>query len=513
MKYLKYYKYILGIAVAFSTASCNEDSFLNVEPKGKLSSDTYLETEAEVKTVVVGVYNSMQENYSSGAWASVYFIKNLPADDCLAGSTEGDQADYQYIDDFAIQTTNAKLEGIWTNFYKAISSANTVINLVEPSTDGRKALIAEAKALRAYNYLELVTLFGGVPLMTVNPVDPSEYHLPRAGADEVYAQIEKDFSEAIVDLPLKSEYSSADKYRFSKGTAQAYYGKALLYQKKYAEAAIQLAAVISSSEYDLEPNFADVWTQGTEFGQESLFEMSYTSQELYDWGSFPWDGTNESNIEAQLQGPRGDIFDVSGSSLNIVNGWGFNAPSAKIAQAFIDAGDTERKNATLISADDFFATGGKYAEKYNGDAHDYEGFMRLKYATKAAETAAAPATAELNYTINWRLMRYADVLLMAAEAYHFSDQPGLALIELNKVRERAGLSDLTEVVFEAIVTERQLELAFEGSRYWDLVRWGLASQELGSLGYQTGKHELFPIPQNEIIANNAIAETDQNPGY
>ncbi|BAX81045.1 RagB/SusD family nutrient uptake outer membrane protein [Labilibaculum antarcticum] len=510
MKYSKYYKFILGIAVAFSSASCNEDSFLDVEPKGKLSSDTYLTTEAEVKTVVVGVYNNMQENYSSGKWASVYFIKNLPADDCLAGSTEGDQADYQYIDDFEIQTTNAKLEGIWTNFYKAISSANTVINLVEPSTDGYKALIAEAKALRAYNYLELVTLFGGVPLMTTNPADPSEYHLPRSEAAEVYAQIEKDFSEAIVDLPLKSEYSIADKYRFSKGTAQAYYGKALLYQKKYGEAAIQLAAVISSSEYDLEPNFADVWTQGTEFGQESLFEMSYTSQELYDWGNFPWSGGNENNIEAQLQGPRSDIFNVSGSSLNIVNGWGFNAPSAKIGQAFIDAGDTERGNATLMSAADFIATGGIINVE---EAHDYEGFLRLKYATKAVETAGS--VPELNYTINWRLMRYADVLLMAAEAYHFSTQDGLALIELNKVRDRANLADIqaSDDIFQAIVTERQLELAFEGSRYWDLVRWNLAVQELGSLGYSANKHELFPIPQNEIIANTTIEQTDQNPGY
>jgi hypothetical protein len=512
---MKYLKYILGIAVAFSTASCNEDSFLNVEPKGKLSSETYLKTEAEVKTVVVGVYNSMQENNSTGKWVSVYFIKNLPADDCLAGSTESDQKGYQDIDDFVIQTTNPKLEGIWTNFYKAISSTNTVINLVEPSSDGRKALIAEAKALRAYNYLELVTLFGGVPLMTINPVDASEYHLPRSTAAEVYAQIEKDFSEAIADLPLKSEYSTADKYRFSKGTAQAYYGKALLYQEKYAEAAIQLAAVISSSEYDLEPNFADVWTQGTEFGQESLFEMSYTSAELYDWGNFPWSGGNENNIEAQLQGPRADIFNTSGSSLNIVNGWGFNSPSAKIAQAFVDAGDTERGNATLISGADFLATGGTYADTYDANAHDYEGFMRLKYATKAVETAAAPATAELNYTINWRLMRYADVLLMAAEAYHFSTQDGLALIELNKVRDRANLADIqaSDDIFQAIVTERELELAFEGSRYWDLVRWDIANQELGSLGYQSGKHELFPIPQNEVIANNAIDEVDQNPGY
>ncbi|MGQ1910576.1 RagB/SusD family nutrient uptake outer membrane protein [Marinifilum sp. RC60d5] len=511
MKYLRLLKYILGIAIAISSSSCNEDEFLEIDPTGRVTSDDFLNTDDEVKLAIVGVYNAMQNNFSSGSWASVYFVKNLPADDCLAGSSEGDQTGYQNIDDFTIQTDNDKLKLIWSNFYKTISSTNTIINLVEPDTDGKKEMIAEAKALRAYCYFELVTLYGGVPLMTVNPTSEADYHLPRATAAEIYTQVEKDFSEAIPDLPLKSEYSAADRYRMSKGAAQAYYGKALLYQKKYSDALTQLKAVISSTQYDLEPNFADVWSKESEFGQESLFEISYTAQESYDWGNFPWGGGNESNIEAQLQGPRDAVYDVANSTLNIVNGWGFNSPSAKIGKAFEDAGDTERKNATLISAADFEETGGVIKDP---DAHDYEGYMRLKYVTKSSDTSES-GVPELNYTINWRLMRYADVLLMAAEAYHFSTQDGLALIELNKVRDRAGLEDIeaSDDIFQAIVTERQLELAFEGSRYWDLVRWDLASQELGSLGYKANKNELFPIPQAEIIANNAIDEVDQNPGY
>lgn len=511
MKYLKIFKYILGIAIAISSSSCNEDEFLEIDPTGRVTSDNFLNTDNEVKLAIVGVYNAMQNNFSSGSWASVYFVKNLPGDDCLAGSTEGDQSGYQNIDDFAIQTDNDKIKLIWSNFYKTISSTNTIINQVEPNTDAKKEMIAEAKALRAYCYFEIVTMFGAAPLMTVNPISEVDYHLPRSSTADIYTQIEKDFSEAIPDLPLKSEYSAADRYRMSKGTAQAYYGKVLLYQKKYGEAATQLAFVISSLEYDLEPDFADVWTKETEFGQESLFEVSYTAQESYDWGNFPWGGGNENNIEAQLQGPRDAIFDVANTTLEVVNGWGFNNPSAKIGQAFADAGDTERGNATVLSAADFIATGGAIK---NPSAHDYEGYMRMKYVTKASETSES-GVPELNYTINWRLMRYADVLLMAAEAYHFSTQDGLALIELNKVRDRAGLGDITtsDDIFQAIVTERQLELAFEGSRFWDLVRWDLAVQELGSLGFTANKHELFPIPQSEIIANNSIDDTDQNPGY
>lgn len=511
MKYLKIFKYILGIAIVISSSSCNEDEFLEIDPTGRVTSDNFLNTDSEVKLAIVGVYNAMQNNFSSGSWASVYFAKNLPADDCLAGSSEGDQSGYQNIDDFAIQTDNDKIKLIWSNIYKTISSTNTIINQVEPDNEGKKEIIAEAKALRAFCYFELATMFGGVPLMTVNPISELDYHLPRTPVADIYTQIEKDFTEAIPDLPLKSEYSAADSYRMSKGTAQAYYGKALLYQKKYSEATTQLATVISSLEYDLEPDFADVWTKETEFGQESLFEVSYTAQESYDWNNFPWDGGNENNIEVQLQGPRDAVFDFSASTLGIVNGWGFNSPSAKIGQAFIDAGDTIRGNATVLSAADFIATGGIIKD---ADAHDYEGYLRLKYVTKSSETSTE-GIAELNYTINWRLMRYADVLLMAAEAYHFSNNDPQALIEMNKIRDRANLDDITasDDIFQAIVTERQLELAFEGSRYWDLVRWNLAVQELGSLGYTANKHELFPIPQNEIIANNSIDDADQNPGY
>jgi len=496
MKLLNRYKILAGLSILALT-SCSE-SFLEVSPKGALTSETYLKTDDDVKTALVGVYNSMQHNFSNGSWASVFFVKNLPGDDCLAGSSEGDQTGYQNIDDFKVETDNVKLELIYQNSYRTINRANTIIERVDADTDVKVAIVAEAKAIRAYTYLDLVTMFGGVPLMTVNPEAEADYHKPRATADEIYAQIEADLTEAIAVLPLKSEYSAADKYRFSKGTAQAFLGKAYLYQKKYSQAAAQFAAVISSGEYDLEPNFADVWSKQSEFGIESLFEISYTSQELYDWGTFPWGGGNESNIEVQLQGPRSDLFDLSNSNLPIINGWGFNMPSAKIGQAFEAENDVVRGAVTVMSAADFEASGGVIRDP---NAHDYEGYMRMKYVTRATETDGG--ILELNYSTNWRILRYADVLLMAAEAYHFDGDDGKARIEINKVRDRADLPDITasDDMFDAIVKERELELAFEGA------------QELGDLGFKTGKHELFPIPQNEIIANNEISQDDQNPGY
>lgn len=500
------------------TVSCNEDEFLSIDEVGSISSDDYLTTEEEVESAMWGVYNKLQLLHSNDSWQSLFFVKNLPADDCLAGSSSsGDQTDYQNLDDFDIEADNTKIEGVWTNLYTVINRANTVINDADISiSDYVVEMVAEAKAIRAYSYLELVTLFGGVPLRTENAVEESDYHLARSTADEVYTQIETDFLEAIEDLPLKSEYSTGNKVRMSKGAAQAFLGKAYLYQEEYEKAITQFENVINSGEYALVSNVDSVWRNSEEFGDESLFEISYTSGESYTWSTYSWDSSEESNIEVQLQGPRSDIFDLSGSSLALNNGWGFNSPSAEIGEAFEEAGDSIRKAATLMSAADFEATGGAIEDGVvAGTTHDYEGYMRLKYATWSSETDGT-ATSELNYTTNWRLLRYADVLLMAAEAYYFNDEDGNALLALNQVRNRAGLADESATgddLFDAIVLERELELAFEGSRYWDLIRWDMADEELSDLGFISGTHELFPIPQDEIISNNEISSDDQNPGY
>ena len=511
----------ISLLLGLILAGCSED-FLNVDPIGKLSTDNYLNNDDEVHKALIGVYNEIQNNYSNGSWASVYFMKNLPADDCLAaGGGPSDQPEYQYLDDFNITSDNAKIQIIWSNFYKTINACNTIINEVgnkADKTDEMTSMVAEAQAIRAFTYLDLVIMFGGVPILTENPTSPAEYHKPRATKEDVYAQVEADLKAAIPVLKLKSEYSDADKFRFSKGTAQAFLGKAYLYEKKYSDAATILGQVISSGEYGLEPNFGDVWSQTNQFGTESLFEVSYTAQEGYDWGTFPWGGGNESNIEIQLQGPRSDFFNLSNSTLDVNNGWGFNLPSKKIGDLFISEGETSRYDGTLISASDLEATGGVVNVSVNDNPppHDYEGYMRLKYVTRPSATSST-GVPDLNYAINWRILRYADVLLMAAEAYNKTDNDPAAQAELFKVRNRAGFSDpitaIGDDLFNMIVKEREIELAFEGSRYWDLVRWGLAEQELSDIGFVKGKHEVFPIPKNEIIANNAMTSADQNPGY
>ena len=505
----KYIKIItLGILIIFNYTSCS-DEFTEVDPVGQINEDDFLTTDAEAESVIYGIYDLMAWNYNR-PWNSAFFVKILPGDIANAGSTIGDQTALQQIDDFEYVSDNTAITGIWEGYYKTIGLANVLIEKLEISElSSKDKFIAEAKFLRAYSYFELVTLFGGVPLRITTPQSIDEFALARSTKSEVYAQIESDLDVAISGLPSKS--AIAQPFRISKEAAEAVLGKVYLFQEKYDLAAIEFEKVISSNAFDLESDFANVWDSSSENGIESLIELTYVSTESYDWGNFPWGGRPESNIHAQLMGPRGDgIFDVA--AIGVANGWGFNIPTAKIGQAFENEGDDVRKNATLISEADLVAAGGGVNAPDTG-IHDYEGYVRLKYVTRTEDTDG-PIN-ELNYGINWRLLRYADVLLMAAEAYNKNSEDSKALIELNKVRLRAGLEDVTATgtdLFDAIVLERQLELAFEGQRFWDLVRWGLADTELSSLGY-TSKNEVFPIPANEISRNTLINQEDQNTGY
>lgn len=520
MKLYNIWKFLL-VFVAVSIISACSDSFLDIKPAGGIGSEGYPSTDDEAFSVMVGGYNLMQWNYGRD-WSSAFFVKNLPADDLNAGSSESDQPPYQNLDKFVNEADNSATTGIWEGFYKTINHCNTVLARLEGTNALRKQILAEAKAMRAWNYFELVVMFGDVPLYTVNPAQEEEFHKPRSPKSEVYAQIETDLKDAIAALPLKSELSASHKFRISKGTAQSILGKVYLYQKKWDEAHTVLSEVISSGEYDLVP-VEQVWRKEQELGKESVFEILYTGQEGYDWGNFPWDGAMESNVHVLLMGPREPFFSNLGT-IGIFAGWGFNLPTKKIGDAFAAMGDNgPRYKSSLMSEAEFIAAGGTIVSDKDDDgntvpAHDYEGYLRLKYATYISEAnTSGAAEAILNFTTNWRLIRYADVLLMAAEAYNEDSKPDLAVIELNKVRVRAELPATTASsqadVREAIVKERQLELAFEGSRFWDLVRWGKAAEELSSLGFQANKHELFPIPQSEIASNNAITQADQNPGH
>jgi hypothetical protein len=271
-------------------------------------------------------------------------------------------------------------------------------------------------------------------------------------------------------------------------------GKLYLFQNRHGEAATQLELVINSNQYSLAPSVGAAFSRNGEFGEESLFEISYSSERSYDWGNFPWGAAPESNIHIQLMGPRGDFYTKAPAD-SLIAGWGFILPTQKMWDAYINAGDVDRRKHSVMSEQELIAAGGNWT---NPNAYDYEGYFQRKYGSFEQQTGGP--IGELNYGTNWRHIRYADVLLMAAEALSNSDE-GKARGYLNLVRNRSNLPNVSasgNALFEAIVLERQLELAFEGVRYQDLVRWGRASQELGTRGFIAGKHEVLPIPDYDV---------------
>jgi hypothetical protein len=486
--------------------ACKKD-WLDVPPIGKLSETDFYKTDEDATSAIMATYDILQWMYARD-WNSSYLVKTFPSDESnTGGGDSGDQPPYQELDIFTYSSNNATITAVWQSNYFGIYRANKVINNVLDENDYRKQVIAEAQFLRAYFYMEIVTMFGTGPLILQEPA-PSEYAQPFASADAIWAQIETDLKTAMAVLPEKSAYGPGDVFRASKGACQALLGKAYLYQKKWPEAVAEFNKVISSGEYQLQDDFSTLFLQESEYGVESIFEVSYVTTEGYDWGTFQWGGNRamENNITWQLTGPRGDYFQPGESGL--IGGWGFNYPRQSVYDPYIEEGDVVRRPATLLSKADLQALGGDWT---NDEAWGWDGFIRVKYGTRTDETDAP--VGELNYGTNLRLIRFADVLLMAAEANFRAGNAGAAAIELNKVRARAGLDAIQptgDAMFQAIVKERQMELAFEGVRFLDLIRWGIAKDVLGQFGYVDGKHNVYPIPADEMRANNQAA---QNPGY
>jgi starch-binding outer membrane protein, SusD/RagB family len=333
----------------------------------------------------------------------------------------------------------------------------------------------------------------------------SQVRAPRA---EVLEFIAQDLSEAIADLPAKNALTTGNKFRAHKGTAQALLGKAYLYLERWEEAADAFEDVITSTHYGLESDPMAPFNKNNKFGEESLFELNFGGD---NGGNFPWGFTSDDNIIIQLMGPRGDFY-TRPSTDSLIGGWGFNTPKKELYDAFVAAGDTYRRQRFLMSEAELKAKGGNWS---NPTAWDYEGLLRRKYGTfnnQSGFPGQDPTSDEFNYGTNFILLRYSDVLLMAAEANLKSGDEDKARIYLNMVRDRAGLNDSNasgDALFNAIVLERRLELAFEGHRFADLVRWGLAETELQNLGFVKGKHEVLPIPNADVIAG----KLSQNPNY
>lgn len=500
------YKILVVLTLIISLSACKKD-FLEVDPIGKLAVQDFYQTDEDATRAIMASYDILQW-MNARDWNSAYLVKTFPSDESnVGGGSSGDQPPYQELGVYTYGPSNPTITAVWQSNYFGIYRSNMVINNVPGSSDLQKQIIGEAKFLRAYYYFEIASMFGQGPII-LNELAPSEYSQPFASTDAIYAQVIKDLEEAIDVLPKKSEYAPRDVFRASKGAAQALLGKAYLYMENWSAAANTFEQVITTNEYELQTDYSTLFLKESEFGVESILEASWVTTMGYDWGTFQWGGNRamENNITWQLTGPRGDFFQPGESGL--IGGWGFNYPKQALYDVFASEGDMVRKPASIMSLEDLQAVGGDWTDE---TAWGWDNCIRVKYGTRADETNGDDgAVMELNYGTNLRLLRFADVLLMAAEANHMAGDDGKAADYLNQVRNRAGLGDYTGDIMTAIKKERQMELCFEGVRLLDLIRWGDAPTVLGPLGFVEGKHEVFPIPQDEM-RNNANAV--QNSGY
>lgn len=501
---------LILVAALFLATGCSKD-WLELELTGKVPfASEAITTNEQAFEVLAGAYDLLQVKYYAG-WSSYYMLSNLPSDDCVpVGGGLSDRPEYWNIHNFEITSENPALLQFWRRNYYGIYRANLVINEIGLDTDEVKQYKAEGKFLRAYFYFELVRAFGDVAFYTEN-LSPSEYNIGNTPKDEIYAQIEIDLQEAIAGLPAKSQQSGLELTRASKGAAQALLGKVQLYQQKYSDAASSFESVVSSGEYGLTEVYDSIFTQGEEYGIESVFEIPYSS---YLHGDFWSNGREtEGNIDVQLAGPRetaiGDTY---------LAGWGFDMIDSSLVDLWDSQADDIRKYGTGFGPELFLAVLDIAPEKdlnNNGfpdekEAEGWTGWYQKKRATLPSsydKSFGAPS-----YENNERMIRYSDVLLMYAEALNQSGNDSKALEMVNQVRARVELPAINAsggALLDAIKTERRMELAMEGHRYWDLVRWGDAASVLSGAGFIEGTHEVYPIPEEELGKTELV----QNNGY
>ncbi len=485
-------------------ASCKKWVDYNPREDFRITELDYLQSESDYRTMVISVYTPLQ-------WINqVVPIGDIASDNAVSGGENAsDVLSLQQIDDYTHTAVNSTLTEIWQSAYEGVNRANYMTqykdkNLAGKTVDfaGKEALYGEVYFIRAYYYFTLVKMFGDVPLFVDKRLSLSDSKsLTRSPKADVYKQIEADLNAAIAVLPAVQQ----QKGRITKYAAQALLGKVLLYQNKFDAAAPVLESIITANAFSLVSNFASMYLSSGENGPESVFEIQYSNTSpYYNWGGAT---RGQGNYAVQQCGIRG----LNGSgAMPYAAGWSTNLPTQNLANAYA-AGD-QRKAVTVLDIEAYKAANPSFNITYQVAPYKNTGLYNQKYLPRKGETSGQ---LELNYTNNFRIIRYAEVLLMAAEAYNRSTTPNdtKAQTYLNLVRRRAFGDNLHDVsatgtaLRQAIWDERRLELGMEGDRFFDLVRTGQAAAKI--TGFVTGKHEVFPIPQTEVL----ISGLTQNNGY
>ncbi|WP_235131442.1 RagB/SusD family nutrient uptake outer membrane protein [Chryseobacterium indicum] len=444
------------------------------------------QTQQEYALNLIGACYQQSKTFETHSFSWIG-LTSIVSDEADKGSSSGDNPyNLDLLDNLTFNSNMAPLINVWNGQYQGVYNCNRALYYLSymnnNATYGNR-LKGEAYFLRAYYYFNLVRLFGDVPIPYFSPDDTYDAQVSkyiRKTKAQVYAQIENDLTQAISFLPLKDTYGASDKWRASKGAALALMAKVKLYQGQWSSV-INYADQITG--YSLSSNYQDNFKVSGENNIESIFEIQGT----YDVNN------NYNGIQgySTVQGGRGSEG----------WGWGFNTPSATLQNTY-ENGDT-RKNATIITLGTTLWDGRYVPTNLTNSRYNYKAYPGAH--ADAWET-----------DVNIKVLRYAEVLLMKAEALNETSQSISALALVNQVRNRAGLTSLSvsgyTAVRDAIRKERKLELAMEHDRWFDIIRTGQAVSVMASDGktFQS-YYNVFPIPQ-QIITNSG-GLTTQNPGY
>ncbi len=500
---------------AIVVVSCNE-GLLDQVNENTVSTGNFWQTEEDAQNAVNGMYHPITNTFF---WGRIIHTGAMLRSDAFN------------IRPFGVNTSMSTLQGspgvarwateIWQEPFKAIFRANSIIENVGSEIPNANLYVGQAHFMRAFSNWYLLNLFGNIPLVTKTPQTDEEFFPSQASPDAVWDSIIADLEAAEGMLP--AEWTGQDAGRPTSTSAAALRGKSHLYRGDWANAEAAFRTVISSGRHSLLPaeRYEENFGQVAENNEESVFELQYLGLESFAWGvDVPGVGTL-GNYHIDYAPPT-----KSPDQSHFVNSW--------VRDLFEANGETIRRNATI--AYDYPGSlgygGTPYLEDFAGDIEvavndGMDPIFTRKYAGLDIGTRDQVDFLGTNVGNNWRIIRYADVLLMMAEALNNQGNTDEAQQFVNQVRERAqvepiSISSQSEMA-QAIIDERVLELTGEGHRFFDLVRWELADDYLGpnslhgehpkSLSggvFQTGRDEVIWIPNSELSANSNLA---QNPGY
>jgi starch-binding outer membrane protein, SusD/RagB family len=516
----KYILYPISVIVLVMLAvGCSED-FLDRQPLDREVSTNFYQTEEDAMMALTAVYDAFgYDQVPVASWAPFCTVSDILSDDSYAGGADAnDGMDENELNTYNIPTTNLLVKATWMKNYIGIYRANLLMEKmgqINMSEEKKARMIAECKFFRAYFHFDLVRFFENIPLLTATIKGPSEYNQDQETPKEVYDQIALDLVEAAMDLP--ETITTEENGRIRKWAAESLLGRVYLFYNGVYGAELQagdlvidrakaleyLEDVIANSGHDLFPDYSTNFKIAGEFGIESVLEISHGDNPA--WWDWYYVIGGEGNLAAQMQGPRVTLSD------NWDRGWSFGTVSQKLVDDF---GDDPRLAMTVLKDEEIDGNLDK--------GYQHTGYFSRKYSSDA-EHWGSDGQFELNRTCNFRVIRFSDVLLMAAEL----GSPN-AQTYLDRVRARVGLGSIPATP-ENIYKERRLELSLEGIRYFDVLRKGIsvAQQEFTVIGlrgpnytddqivydhtFNMATKGFLPIPQSEIDLSGGVIL--QNDGY